>query len=488
MRTMQATAGDTLEWIASQEWTDGRVGMSGSSAGATTTYAAASTKHPSLKAFFAQVGGSSIYDDVVYEGQSIEMERLWLWVAKNIPGLSQSHRETARRKAGLSEAEMDAAAERAMARYQRLDQARTDATPYIMSEDWLGLPMAGYPDFSIWQPFLDEIITHPAPDDFHAAHNFRQSIDIPGFHATTWYDIFLTSVLAAFNEIHACVGNQRLWIGPNGHYFIYEVHFWPRDPYFEWFGYWLKDEPAALLDEPPIYYSPRSWTGTPTSYKADDWRQADQWPPAAAAPRRFNLTYEGGLTEAESGVGARVFTYDPRHPVPTYGGRNMAIDPGPLDQRPASSHRNYGLLYEGEPLDEDLIIAGPVYVALRVSSDCPDTDIVAKLVEVQADGEERLLMDGVIRMMLRDGFPQPLEPGDPIDVAIPLGQLHHTVGTGNRLRVDVTSSNFPRRARNTNSGNLVLAKDTEADIRIAQNTIHHGDGIECFLEMTVLPN
>ena len=114
---------DTLEWIASQEWTNGRVGMSGSSAGATTTYAAASTKHPSLKAFFAQVGGSSIYDDVVYEGQSIEMERLWLWVAKNIPGLSQSHRETARRKAGLSEAEMDAAAERAMARYQRLDQA-----------------------------------------------------------------------------------------------------------------------------------------------------------------------------------------------------------------------------------------------------------------------------------------------------------------------------------------------------------------------------
>ena len=91
-------------------------------------------------------------------------------------------------------------------------------------------------------------------------------------------DIFLTSVLAAFNEIHARVGNQRLWIGPNGHYFIYEEHFWPRDPYFEWFGYWLKDEPAALLDEPPIYYSPRSWTGTPTSYKADDWRQADQWP------------------------------------------------------------------------------------------------------------------------------------------------------------------------------------------------------------------
>src|SRR5229473_672101 len=83
---------DTLEWIAAQPWTNQRVGMSGSSAGATTTFAAASTRHPSLFAFFAQAGGSSIYDDVVYEGQSIEMERLWLWVAKNIPGLSGSHR------------------------------------------------------------------------------------------------------------------------------------------------------------------------------------------------------------------------------------------------------------------------------------------------------------------------------------------------------------------------------------------------------------
>ena len=84
---------DTLEWIAAQDWCSGRIGMSGSSAGATTTFAAASTRHPALRAFFAQAGGSSIYDDVVCGGQSIEMERLWLWVAKNIPGLSASHRE-----------------------------------------------------------------------------------------------------------------------------------------------------------------------------------------------------------------------------------------------------------------------------------------------------------------------------------------------------------------------------------------------------------
>src|ERR1051326_5958626 len=107
---------DTLEWIAAQPWTNGRVGMSGSSAGATTTFASASTRHPSLRAFFAQAGGSSIYDDVVCEGQSIEMERLWLWVAKNIPGLSASHREAAMRRVGIGGAGLEAGAARAAAR------------------------------------------------------------------------------------------------------------------------------------------------------------------------------------------------------------------------------------------------------------------------------------------------------------------------------------------------------------------------------------
>src|SRR5437762_9820275 len=204
---------DTLEWIAGQAWSNGRVGMSGSSAGATTTFAAASTRHPSLRAFFAQAGGSSIYDDVVYEGGSIETERLWLWVAKNIPGLSISHREAVLQRFGITAAELDAAAERAAARYTRLDAARLSEPPFIASEDWLRLPLAGYPDFATWQPFLDEIITHPAPDAFRAAHNFRRTIEIPGFHVTSWFDIFQTSVLAAFKDIQSRAGNQKLWIG-----------------------------------------------------------------------------------------------------------------------------------------------------------------------------------------------------------------------------------------------------------------------------------
>src|SRR5262249_57428603 len=115
---------DTLEWIDDQPWSNHRVGLSGSSAVSTTALAAASQGHPSVKAFFAQVGGSSIYDDVVYEGQSIEMERLWLWVARNIPGLSPSHREAVMRRHGMSAEDLAAFAASANARYTALDAAR----------------------------------------------------------------------------------------------------------------------------------------------------------------------------------------------------------------------------------------------------------------------------------------------------------------------------------------------------------------------------
>ncbi len=479
---------DTLEWIAAQPWSNGMVGMSGSSAAATTTLAAASQGHPTLRCFFAQVGGSSIYDDVVYEGQSIEMERLWLWVSRNIPGLSAAHRNAVKRRFGIDDAALDAAAERAAATYARLDAARREDPPFVGSPDWMRLPLAGYPDFSTWQPWLDEIVTHPAADDFRARHNFRDSIDIPGFHATTWFDIFQTSVLAAFWEIQARAGSQRLWIGPNDHYFIYETRFWPRDPYFEWFDHWLKGAKTLLMDEPPVFYSPRAWVEDRDTYEADDWRQAAHWPPDGVAVHTLYLRGDGTLSDDEAGGEPLTYTYDPRRPIPTFGGRNMLIDAGPRDQRPAQALPDYGLIYRGPALAEDLTIAGRVRVALHVSSNCPDTDFVAKLIEVMPDGRALLLMDGVRRAMYRDGprEARPMAPGETYRISIDLADIHHTVRAGSRIEVDVTSSNFPRRARNTNSGNPILARDTDADIRVATNVVHHAAATPSFIELPVL--
>src|SRR5262249_1011273 len=150
---------------------------------------------------------------------------------------------------------------------------------------------------------------------------------------------------------------------------------------------------------------------------------------------------------------------------------------------------NYGLIYCGEALREELIIAGEVRVALSVQSDCPDTDFVAKLIDLHPDGSAMLLMDGVIRAMYRDPSSQPrhLVPGQAERLTINLGHIHHTVRPRHRTGADVTSSNFPRRARNPNGGNTVLANDSEADIRVATNTIHHCEAMPSFLEIPVLP-
>jgi len=478
---------DTLEWIDGQSWTDHRVGMSGSSAGATTTFAAASTRHPSLRAFFAQAGGSSIYDDVIYEGQGIEMERLWLWVAKNIPGLSSSHREAVMARFGIGAEELERAAISAADRYTRLDAARQDNPPFIDSPDWLRLPLTGYPDFAVWQPFLDEIITHPAPDAFRARHNFRRTIDIPGFHVTTWFDIFQTSVIAAFQEIQARTGTQKLWVGPNEHYFVYAGNFWSRDPYFEWFGHWLKGQRNELIDEPAVYYSPRAWTEDRAAYIPTDWLRSERWPPPGTSPRRLYLCGDGSLADMPAGEPRR-YRYDPRHPIPSLGGRNMSIDAGPRDQRPAQSLRDYGLIYCGAPLDADVTIAGNVRVTLNVGSDCPDTDFVVKLVEVLPDGNAMLLMDGVMRSMYRDptAGAQPLLPEQAYLLTVDLGDIHHTFRALSRIEIDVTSSNFPRRARNTNSGNPIVANDGEGDIRVATNTVYHAPATPSFVELPVL--
>jgi putative CocE/NonD family hydrolase len=478
---------DTLEWIAGQPWSNGKVGVSGSSAGATTTFAAASTRHPSLRAFFAQAGASSIYDDVVYEGQSIEMERLWLWVARNIPGLSRTHREALMQRSGLSAAALDAITGSVAARYARLDAARHADPPFIGCEDWMRLPLTGYPDFSTWQPFLDEIITHPAPDAFRAAHNFRRTIEIPGFHVTSWFDIFQTSIVAAFTDIQARVGNQLLWIGPNDHYFVYHRNFWPRDPYFEWFDYWLKGEPTGIMDRPAVSYSPHAWVEDRENYAANDWRCAARWPPPEARLRRLYLRGDGGLADRAGGA-ARGYRYDPHRPVPTLGGRNMLIDAGPRDQRPLQALPDYGLVYRGDALAEDLSIAGEVTVTLSVQSDCPDTDFVAKLIDLYPDGRAMLMMDGIARAMYRDatGARHYLSPGRIERVTMSLGHISHTFAAGHRLEVDVTSSNFPRRARNTNSGNPVLANDRSADIRVASNVVHHTEAAPSYIELPVL--
>jgi hypothetical protein len=184
-------------------------------------------------------------------------------------------------------------------------------------------------------------ISKPASRSTYFTIAVRSSFAAP---LCIWFDIFQTSVIAAFQDIQARTGTQKLWVGPNEHYFVYATNFWPRDPYFDWFGHWLKDEPSALVDEPAVYYSTRAWVDDRAAYEPTDWRRAERWPPPGVAPRRLYLRGDGSLGEAPSGEELR-YRYDPRRPIPTLGGRNMLIDAGPRDQRPAQVLPDYGLIY-----------------------------------------------------------------------------------------------------------------------------------------------
>jgi putative CocE/NonD family hydrolase len=166
----------------------------------------------------------------------------------------------------------------------------------------------------------------------------------------------------------------------------------------------------------------------------------------------------------------------------------MLIDAGPRDQRAVQALTDYGLIYCGEALGEDLIIAGEVRVTLSVQSNCPDTDFVAKLIDLHPDGRAMLLMDGVVRAMYRgpSGEPHHFAPDRVELLTINFGHICHTLGAGHRIELDVTSSNFPRRARNTNSGNPILATVGDTDIRVATNTIQHAETTPSFLELSVL--
>jgi putative CocE/NonD family hydrolase len=165
----------------------------------------------------------------------------------------------------------------------------------------------------------------------------------------------------------------------------------------------------------------------------------------------------------------------------------MTITAGARDQRSVQALPNYGLIYTSTPLQEDLTIAGTVEVTVQLQSDCPDTDVIAKLVDLHPDGRAVLLMDGVQRVMYRDGAaaPRHLSPDEVVPVSVTLGDIHHTFPAGNRLELDITSSNFPRRVRNTNSGNPLLAGDSAADIRIATNVVHHGGAEPSFVVLPV---
>jgi putative CocE/NonD family hydrolase len=230
---------------------------------------------------------------------------------------------------------------------------------------------------------------------------------------------------------------------------------------------------------------------------ANEWRDFTAWPPTEAEDRTWYLR-SGGHANSRFGNGALSatspgqeapdrFDYNPDDPVPTLGGQHIAIPdcpPGPVDQRPLE-RRDDVLVYTSAPLTEPLVVVGEVRARLSVASSAPDTDFTAKLVDVWPDGRAFILTDGVLRARFRagDGTDALLEPGEVYELSVEVGALAHTFLPGHCIRLDVSSSNFPKFSRNLNTGE---SPGTGERREVAHQTVFHDAGRASQLILPVL--
>jgi putative CocE/NonD family hydrolase len=239
----------------------------------------------------------------------------------------------------------------------------------------------------------------------------------------------------------------------------------------EWFDYWLKGtpEPSGLhsIANPPLRIFVMG---------ANRWRDEEEWPLRRALPTIYYLASRGRLQRSQpAGDRPGLFVYDPANPAPTDGGA-VCCNPkvfawGPLDQR-AVETRSDVLVYSSPPLKRPLEVTGPIRVLLYVSTSQPDTDFTAKLVDVFPDGRAINLTDGILRLRYRESLERPLlaRPGQVYAITIDAGVTSNEFGKGHRIRLEVSSSNFPRFDRNPNTGRPVA---DEKELRRASQTVFH---------------
>jgi putative CocE/NonD family hydrolase len=260
-----------------------------------------------------------------------------------------------------------------------------------------------------------------------------------------------------------------------------------HDLALDWFDRWL----LGRYDGNQIVVSRYFDTGTQA------WSQVERWPPPAVIT---NAYLDGsGSANTRLGDGRLVwaapetqvtdaFSYDPLDPVPTVGGRTLAPvfgQAGIQDQRTVEERPDV-LVYTSAELDGDLVVAGPVSVTLYASTDGEDTDFTGKLVQVEPDGFCRNIAEGIVRGRYRNrGDVSFLQPGETVQLSIPLLDVAHTFGSGSRLRVEVSSSNFPRFDRNLNS-RVSPARGGPGDVRVARQHVFHGGDTPSCVQLPVV--
>jgi hypothetical protein len=354
-------------------------------------------------------------------------------------------------------------------------------------------------------PYWREWLAHPVYDDAWAAMSVERhygDFDVPGLHSGGWYDFYAEGVVRNFAGIQSsggpgARGRQRLIMGPWGHgsgtrslagmdfgeQAVVDVNTLNA----RWLARWVKGESNGADREPPVRIFVMG---------ANVWRDEQEWPLARAVETRLYLASGGAANSLHgngelldrvpaSGADADSYIYNPDHPVPTMGGGAYRPVTGPTDHAPIE-RRDDVLVYTAAPLAEPLEATGYISARLFAASDAPDTDFVARLCDVHPDGRSIVVCDGIVRARFREGLDREvfLEPGRTYEFEIPMGVTSQVFLPGHRIRLEITSSCFPRFSRNLNTGEPVA---TGTRMKLARQTIRHSAAWPSCLILPVIP-
>ena len=485
---------DTVEGVARQPWADGKVGMFGASYMGTTQWLAATQTPPSLKAMVPSITASDYHDNWTYQGGAFSLFFNVSWLMTNL-SLARLMRE----REDKEEA--------------RKELAATMGQIDTMRETVKALPLKEFPLFRTGAPYFFDWLEHPYYDSYWkklCIEEYYSKIDVPTLNFGGWYDIFAGGTVRNYVGMRAkAPGNgrkARLVMGPWYHNLPLTGLIGQADMGFRagfvsidfdgqqlsFFDHWLKGTAIGAGDDAPV----RVYT-----IGANSWRDEKDWPIPGTEWRRYYL-HSRGRANSANGDGALAtdqpgrepadcFLYNPLNPVPTNGGGlccyHNAVPGGAFDQT-ALEQREDVLVYTTEPLPEDTEVTGPIALTLYAASSAPDTDFTAKLVSVGPCGCSAMnLTDGILRARVRESKSDPklITPGKVYEYTIDMWSTSVLFRKGDRIRLEVSSSNFPRFDRNPNTGHDLFA---DAETRPAIQTILHDRGNASYLTLPIIPS
>jgi putative CocE/NonD family hydrolase len=452
---------DTVDWVARQPWSNGRVVMAGSSYLGMVQWWAALEDNPHLAAISPMTSGDDDYTDRFYSpGGALQVGHRLLWLAENFtpPSKVPAALDTYIRHLPLATAD---------------------------------LPAAGIP-LPVWRSAL----AHPSFDNYWKRVSLRErikKINLPILSLGGWFDNYAESDLDAFHRLALAHKPVDTWIGPWGHNpgtrfptrnFGPQAILGIRAKQADWFDRWIgKKDASNGRPAPPLEPLLHIFVMGP-----DIWREEHEWPLARTRYTPLYLASEGAANSA-SGDGVLrwqpvrtshtdTFTYDPKTPVPTVGGsvccEPAIFPPGPLNQASVESRPDV-LVYTSPPLNEDIEVTGPIRTVLYASTSVNDTDFTAKLVDVYPDGRPLLVTDGIQRLRYRLSLEEPVfvKRNQAYQISIDTGVTSCVFAAGHRFRVEISSSNFPRFDRNLNTTG---PNSDQSKLIKAKQTVYHEKG------------